>query len=160
MDEYRKNFSYYWINIYSAGKGYKTSINFSHIKKDIDDGYIILDKIAERIDDIPLLAAIRRMKCPQLVKFFKDLWYSETLLLEEPYGYIDIPNVYNKDTKILDVKKSIADIIQWNYINILAENISIHTETESYQNMIDALDEYCKIFDVTYKKGTFDEIFG
>ena len=99
---------------------------------------------------------IRNMCDIDSLKVFIPKFYKETDLLDISNN-IWPKHLYNNG--ILYIKKGIQEIIQWNYFlttnRIYNDNYNISDRLQTY--LLDVLDKYCKLFDVTYNKCTVDE---
>jgi hypothetical protein len=106
----------------------------------------------EHVKFIPFITAIQSKSHPCFVSY---LW--QLMGKKERYPYSNVgceylsAHIYDTSTKEIIVKPAIQDILEWLYIDVMASD-------EIYENDILVLDEYAKIFDITYRKDLYNFI--
>lgn len=110
------------------------------------------------LNNIPLISAITHLMHPNFIKYMKDTYYKDNFVKIKMCNiYDNMPNLYNKQTKILNVKETIKQLLEELY-PILYHNL----QSASFKNKkaseikLKLLDEYAKIFDINYEKITYE----
>ena len=143
------------------------SYNFAYIENRFDDlHHYMMDDILEKYDNF-LYIYSNEKKDHLLWYMIRDMCDIISLktninILYKEEIEIDISNniwplhLYNNCK--LYIKKGIEEIIQFNYFLIMNDKLNDFSLNESQkEHFINLLDKYCELFDVSYKKCTFDE---
>jgi hypothetical protein len=106
---------------------------------------------------IVLWYALHSFTSYNIVIQLKNKWYEEYLKVDNPGILLKSP-IY-KDG-FLNIKEGIREIIQWKYYMIIFDHISDTTNIEEKIKLIELLDKYANLFNVTYNKDEWNNVFG
>ena len=105
-----------------------------------------------------IILSIYNLMHPMFIQYLKDSTNGEDTVEIPTFGiYRKLPNIYNSENNHVHIKNAINDMLSWMYTTIYHDVIcTANSDYISKDQQFALLDEYAKIFNVTYEKITYD----
>ena len=107
----------------------------------------------EHLKCMPILDGISRLIHPYFISYiWKLIGKKDIIKYTFNNKYDNMPHIYNKDTTELNIKAAVKDMLEWMYIGLYHDCL----RGVSNNINIQILDEYSKIFNITYNKKQYN----
>ena len=151
--EYNRSFHIYDNEIYGEKSINHANIKINEMKKLLAYSKITIHDVVY-VETVPLIYAIENFMHPNIVQYLKDAYYNEECMKIMTWDkYVKMPHIYNKETGEVNTLNMVADVLKWMYFYASYEILPNYIKnTLSKEIQFALLDEYAKIFGVTYVK--------